>query len=171
MSQARRDSAEDVRRHEREIQIEEVTATLEQLKAKEDEFCARDDVIPSASFELEPGPEPKPPPKSLNISKDDVNFDKCSFPCYVMNHTKLCRLQYLPSHEYAYQHRLLERLTMTSQASTRYPVCKFQIPKFDTSLIKNGMWTFDREQTTRVALPFIRATKPSYQRADSELHA
>ena len=56
----------------------------------------------------------------MNILKDEVKFDKCSFPCYVMSLTNLCDLDKIPSHEDAYQAGLLEKLTLTSRVPTRH---------------------------------------------------
>ena len=51
---------------------------------------------------------------------DKVNFDKCSFPCYVMSLTNLCTLDELPEHEDAYADRLLQTLTQTSRVPNIY---------------------------------------------------
>ena len=117
MTQASRDRAEDLRRHERDVQAEELFETLDQLNTKEEEFCARDDPL---YIQAEPGPPPPPPPASMNRLRDEVKFDKCSFPCYVMSLTSLCDLDKLPSHEDAYQAGLLEKLTLASQVPTRH---------------------------------------------------
>ena len=47
MTQAQRDRIQELRHRERQVQIEEMFATLDQLKAKEDKHCARDE----ASYE------------------------------------------------------------------------------------------------------------------------
>ena len=130
MTQTSRNRVEDLRRHEREVQTEEMFGILDQLKAKEDEFCARNESkqINSRRRELEAerrrelnsGPPPTPPPASLNISEDDVKFEKCSYPCYVMSLTNICGLDKLPSHEDAYQAGLLQTLKLTSRAPTRH---------------------------------------------------
>ena len=95
-TQARRDRIEDLRRREREVQVEEMRATLNRLKDIEDEVLARDEPVISAQEEakedMAPPPPPAPPPLSANISTDDVNFEKCTFPCYVMSLTNLCNL-------------------------------------------------------------------------------
>ena len=118
MTQAARDLAEELRRHEQEVQAEELFETLDQLKAKEDEFCARD--LISRLPWVETGPPPNPPPSFLNFSKNDVKFESCSFPCYVMSLTDLLEQAELPSHEKASQAGLLQTLTPTSQASIRH---------------------------------------------------
>ena len=41
LTQASRDRAEDLRRHERDLQAEELFESLDQLNSKEEEFCAR----------------------------------------------------------------------------------------------------------------------------------
>ena len=128
LTQASRDRIEDLRRHERDVQAEEMFATLDELKAKEDEFCARTKA-PESHFrrfrrqQLEARPPPAPPPPSLKISECEVNFVKCSFPCYVMNLRNLCELDELPVHEDAYQAGLLEILTLTSEAFSRHHRC------------------------------------------------
>ena len=67
----------------------------------------------------DPPCEPAPPPPSLNISTNDVNFEKCNFPCYVMSLTNLCGLDKLPLHEAAKEAGLLEILSSTKDASNR----------------------------------------------------
>ena len=123
MTQAQRDRAEELRRREREVQAEEMLATLDQLNNSQEVPSVRN-VPPIAAAEDSefsgiPPPPPKPPPSSLKISKDDVNFDKCSFPCYVISLTNLRGLDELPLHENAYEAGLLQKLTSTTHALYR----------------------------------------------------
>ena len=118
ITQARRDRIEALRRREREVQVEEMRATLNRLKDIEDEVLARDEPVITAQEEakedMAPPPPPAPPPLSANISTDDVNFEKCTFPCYVMSLTNLCSLDQLPLHEDAYEAGLLQKLTLST---------------------------------------------------------
>ena len=122
ITQARRDRIEALRRREREVQGEEMRATLNRLKDVEDEVLARDVPVIAAQEEtkedIAPLPPPAPPPASTNLSTDDVNFEKCTFPCYVMSLTNLCGLDQLPLHEDAYAAGLLQKLTLTTHVRT-----------------------------------------------------
>ena len=117
-TQARRDRIEDLRRREREVQVEEMRATLNRLKDIEDKVLARDMPVIAAQEEVKedvaPLPPPASPPASASISTDDINFEKCTFPCYVMSLTNLGGLDRLPLHEDAYAAGLLQKLTLTS---------------------------------------------------------
>ena len=118
-TQAHRDRIEDLRRREREVQAEEMRATLSRLKDAEDEALARDVPVVAVQEETKTDIASPPPPQllplaSASISTDEVNFEKCSFPCYVMSLTNLCSLDQLPLHEDAYEAGLLQRLTLTS---------------------------------------------------------
>ena len=124
-TQARRDRIEALRRREHEVQSEEMRATLNRFKDMEDKAFARD--VPAIAAQEEakediapPSLPPLPPPESYSITTDDVYFEKCAFPCYVMSLTNLCGLNQLPMHEDAYEAGLLQKLTLTTHVPNRH---------------------------------------------------
>ena len=121
MTQSQRDQIKELRRRERDVQAKEMDATLNQLKDREEVPTVRNAALiaPRDAGSKDPPCEPAPPPPSLNISMNDVNFEKCNFPCYVMSLTNLCGLDKLPLHEAAKEAGLLEILSSTKDASNR----------------------------------------------------